>query len=335
MALPRGIELSLVQLAERGWGPRRITPGEDFILRPARLPRAQSPEEMAEVVQRLYGHARKWAPGFEIPFYVPKVIVSPFLDSAGQYRADSDGYLFIQVAPEFASRRAALLAVLAHEACHHILDLSGFRGGLTHDLERLTDLATFICGFGELVLSGHSHVRKVGSSWTSVHLGYLSSEEYRLAQSWVLKVQNLPESASVRGPDTSAATVVTWFRKRLGARKSVRSKAEPLPPAFGGSETRQQQYDPSLYGDFSELFQIFRKDKKDESNRSARCPKTGEPTSPTFDATSQRRKVALARLHGDQGLLSRLLHHERLRRPLADEIDLLDSVIESLERDRR
>jgi hypothetical protein len=241
---------------------------------------------MAEVVQQLYGHARKWAPGFEIPFCVPKVIVSPFLGSAGQYSANPDGYLFIRVAPEFASRRAALLAILAHEVCHHILDLSGFRGSLTHDLERLTDLATFVCGFGELVLNGHSHARKVGSLWTSVHLGYLSSEEYRLAQSWVLKVQHLPRSGSVRDPVTPTRRFVAWFRQRIGAGAAVRPIAEETPVS-------------------------------------------------TFDPTSQRRKVVLARLHGDQALLSRLLHHERLRRPLADEIDLLDSVIESLERDRR
>ncbi len=331
----RGIEQSLHALADRGWGSRRIIPREDFVLRAAGLPRAQSPEEMAEVVQRLYGHARKWAPGFEVPFYVPKIIVSPYLGSAGQYRVDPDGYLFTQVAPEFAGTRAALLAVLAHEACHHILDLSGLRGGLTHDLERLTDLATFICGFGELVLNGHSHVMKVGSSWTSVHLGYLSSEEYRLAQSWVLKVQNLPEFASVREPDTSAATIATWFRKRLGARKLVRTKPKPRLRALGGSEARQEEYDPSLWSDLSELFQLFKSDKKNEWKRSARCPKTEEPTSPTFDPVSQRRKVALACCHGDQALLSRLLHHERLKQPLADEVDLLDSVIESLERDRR
>ncbi len=54
-----------------------------------------------------------------------------------------------------------------------------------------------------------------------------------------------------------------------------------------------------------------------------------------FGPTLQRRKVLLARLHGDQVLFDRLLEHERRQRPDADEIDLLDSVVESLEKDRR
>ncbi len=286
MTLNRDIEKALATLADRGWGPRRIVPREEFVLTAASLPTARTAEEMAEVVQQLYHHARKWAPGFEIPFSVPKVIVTPFLDSAGRYGADADGYLSIRVAPEFAGRRTALLAILAHEACHHILDLSGLRGSLTQDVERLTDLAMFVCGFGALVLEGHSLARKVGSSWTSVHLGYLSSDEYQTAQNWVLAVQRIHQADPARSSDNLTGRFLAWLKRQIGAEAAARTIA----------------VDVSI---------------------------------PVPDPISRRRNALLARLHGDQALMGRLMQHERLKRPVADEIDLLDAVAESLERDRR
>jgi hypothetical protein len=58
-----------------------------------------------------------------------------------QFRVDSDGYVLIDVSPQFVGHDRALLAVLAHEACHHILGLSGIRKEAAADNERLTDLA--------------------------------------------------------------------------------------------------------------------------------------------------------------------------------------------------
>jgi len=60
-----------------------------------------------------------------------------------------------------------------------------------------------------------------------------------------------------------------------------------------------------------------------------------QPSQTFFDVTANRRKVALARLGGDPALLNRLVEYERRRQPSADELNLLDAVIESLERDRR
>ncbi len=297
----RWIEESLYRLAEAGWSTRRIVPNPDFILKPERLPRPKTVDDMATIVQRLYSHARTWAPGLEIPYYVPKVNVVPLVSAVGQYRADAHGYLFIEVAPEFIGQHSALLAILAHEACHHILDLSSIRGGTREHSEKLTDLASFICGFGELVLSGHSQVRRVDSGWKTIHLGYLTSEEYRLAQLWVLKVQSLLEETAK--PVASGAVIarkgngfLSQIKRWLGGRGNER-----LGSAGSGQTDQPGPLGPSL----------------------------------RFDATTQRRKVALARLGGDRSLLARLVEFERRRAPQADDLTLLDAVIESLERDRR
>jgi len=192
----RWIEQSLYRLAETAWRSRRTVATTDFVLQPDALPTADNPESMTTTVERMYAHARKWAPGFEVPYRTPKVNVLAVLDSAGQYRVDVDGYLFIEVSERFILQRDAVLGILAHEACHHILDLSGTRSQIRDESERLTDLAAFVCGFGQIILNGQTHIQKVGSVWVTTHLGYLSQQQYRFAQQWVLHAQGLGEASS-------------------------------------------------------------------------------------------------------------------------------------------
>ena len=227
----------MYRLANAAWGVRRIVASNDFVLQPEQLPRPNTAGDMAGVVQRLYDHARKWAPGFEVPYYVPKVNVSPLVPSPGQYRVDSHGYLFIEVNPEFRGHHAALLTILAHEASHHILDLSAVRGNSRDETEKLTDLAAFICGFEQLVLNGHSYARKVSSGWTKVHLGYLSSEEYRAAQQWVLSVQRLQEEGAV-GVVAPSRGLLRRLRRWLGGE----SDAAMTPPRVEPST-----FDPMIH----------------------------------------------------------------------------------------
>ena len=262
-----------------------MVPSSDLVLRPEQLPRPHNVETMTGVVNQLYRHARTWAPGFDIPYSIPKIIVSSRISSAGQYRADKDGYLFIEIARGFIGSPEAILAILAHETCHHILDLSGIRGFSVDESERLTDLAAFICGFGELILHGHSQARRVGYEWTQVHLGYHSLEEYRSAQQWVLRIQNLSEvsdAAPVRGLGLMGR-ITRWF----------------MPSKGRGKDSPEVRVTP--YG----------------------------------DVTGLRRKNALTRLGGNRELLDRLVEYERGRNPTGNELALLDSVIETLERDRR
>ena len=305
MAYEQWIEQALQQLAERAWSGRRPTPSNVFVLRGETLPEPNSPGAMSIIVQRMYAHARTWAPGFEVPFYVPKVNVCAYINAAGQFRVDSDGYVLIDVCPQFIGHPPALLAILAHEACHHILEMSGIRKETTADNERLTDLAIFVCGFGGILLDGQWLVRQVDAGWSTAHLGYLSPEQYALAQGWVLRAQNLQSSPRKVSPQMDASSAST------------------------------------LAGPFGPLKSFFHRLKsvlwpgKERVSRGDAAANVRTSTVHLPDPTPQRRKAALARLGGDASRLESLMEYERRRNPSANDLALLNAVIDSLERDRR
>jgi hypothetical protein len=112
---------------------------------------------------------------------------APVDETPGQYRVDQDGYVSIEISPALLRHSDSVLAVLAHEACHHILDLSGLNTHRPELDEPLTDLAMFICGFGKVFMNGKSYLSSINSQWRSTHLGYLTDEQYKFAYSWVLR----------------------------------------------------------------------------------------------------------------------------------------------------
>lgn len=287
MASTDHLQRRLYDLAEIGWAKRRHVPDMNFVLRSSALPRPTSSSTIEAVIDRLYSHARLWAPGFEVPFRVPRVLISPIMKMPGQYRVDQYGYVSIHVASEYMGRDSQILTILAHEACHHILDLSGVRGSSTRENEVLTDLAAFVCGFGQLILDGHRSVVKSGSAWSAAHIGYLDSAEYAFAQRWVLRVQGL---------DTAAPR---------SAERTPTQRLRDLVARILGLGPRDEGY---------------------------RAPAFGNPRE---RALADLRKRALARLSGDRSKLERLIEYERRRRPSGDELYLLETVMESLERDRR
>lgn len=225
------------------------------------------------------------------PSHIPLVSVSALIETAGQFRVDSDGHQFIEISRDFLGQHAAVLAILAHEACHHILGLSSIRATSREENERLTDLVVFICGFGNILLQGYRQVRRVDSRWVTMHLGYLSEQQYWLANNWILRAQGLQNRPPLAPP----------------ASLSRRSLFSRVKQWFGPEGATLGQ----------------------DGHRSI------VPSRPLFDVTAQRRRTALARLNGDRALLDRLLDYERRRHPNADDLTLLDAVIESLERDRR
>src|SRR5262249_5158803 len=122
----------------------------------------------------------------------------------------SDGWVAIDVSAEFASRDPALQVILAHEACHHILDLTGLDDKSDRArTERMTDLAMFICGFGDIVRSGRTSVSQTASCYVRTHLGYLQASDYDYAYDWVLgaRVANgLPGMIGSRLASTAMTT---------------------------------------------------------------------------------------------------------------------------------
>ncbi|WP_437725636.1 hypothetical protein [Sorangium sp. So ce861] len=176
----------LDMLASKAWTNAARDQDGEFLLPHSDLAPGTSVESLHETLQVLYRHARRWAPGLEVPFFVPPIRLD-VADAAGNFVVDEESYASVGVAAEFVGNPAAILVILSHEACHHILMQSGLKRADDAALDEITtDLAMFVCGFGELVLRGHSQVHRYGSRRDRVHLGYLSSHDYQQAYDHVL-----------------------------------------------------------------------------------------------------------------------------------------------------
>src|ERR1700722_2045116 len=182
------IAQDLDRLASRAWRQRGSPDDHRFFLKPGSLPAPKTIGDLERCLELLYCHAREWAGGFEVPFRRPKVRLSYLTDLPGSYAVDPDGDITINVSPSLVRNPVSARAVLAQEACHHILDISGLN---THDPEidePLTDLAMFICGFGQVFLDGRSYRGNIDQKWCTVHLGYLTDQQYQFAHEWTLRV---------------------------------------------------------------------------------------------------------------------------------------------------
>lgn len=185
-----GVEQLLQNLAERAWRKDLQYPDGSFLLSPTALVREASAQAMETNLRILYEHARRWAPGLMVPYKVPKVRISGTILPAGQYCVDSDGWVSIDVSTDFAYQSEALFVVLAHEACHHILDINGLDDKRNRDRnERLTDLAMFVFGFGDIVNGGRKSAIQTKSGYAQTHLGYLEDADYAFAYAWVLEAR--------------------------------------------------------------------------------------------------------------------------------------------------
>jgi hypothetical protein len=170
---------------------------------------------MRETLAALYSHARRWAPGLDVPFFVPPVRIEA-LDArrAGEFRIDEESYASVAVSAQHVGDANAVLLILAHEACHDILRQSQLNHPDNVELDEITtDLATFICGFGDLVLRGHSRIghsriRPTRGSGAHYHFGYLSSHNYQEAHAYVLSLreaQKLPGRFDLAKPMAAGA----------------------------------------------------------------------------------------------------------------------------------
>jgi hypothetical protein len=49
-----------------------------------------------QIVEILLHHARRIAPGFEVPYMVPRVLVEPIPFAAGKFEVDEEGWVTIK-----------------------------------------------------------------------------------------------------------------------------------------------------------------------------------------------------------------------------------------------
>jgi hypothetical protein len=171
------------KLARGAWGPL------DQAQRPLALrPHLKySAGGYADLVGVLLNHVRSIAQKWSVPELTPRVVVAPVVKGAGLFE-EKDGWVTLTVSDTFFLNHPAACSILCHEVCHYVLGANGIRGSDPLANERLTDVAMFVLGLGDVFLAGY----RAGSSFQNYapghRLGYLSDAEYRYVDDRVFEL---------------------------------------------------------------------------------------------------------------------------------------------------
>jgi hypothetical protein len=121
------LELQLQELAKIAWTTEESFRQPQFMLNLSDFAHTPAPAQVVEVLLR---HAERITPGFHVPSMVPRVVVEaaiPYPFAVGLFEVDEEGWVTIRVRSDFFEDKLAAQAILAHEACHYILENSGIR----------------------------------------------------------------------------------------------------------------------------------------------------------------------------------------------------------------
>jgi hypothetical protein len=180
------LELQLQELAKIGWAKDESSWIAKSTLNSNYFTNETAPTKVVEV---LLAHARQFAPEFNVPYLIPRTIVEAMPSAAGRFEVDEEGWVTIKISPDFFDDQLAAQAILAHEACHYILENSGIRYSDFYLNERYTDLCMFICGFGQIFLAGYRREPAQNQYRSGHRLGYLTDAEYQFANQYVIKLR--------------------------------------------------------------------------------------------------------------------------------------------------
>ncbi len=186
------LQWQLGELAKMAWTTEESFRHPQFLLNLSDFAYTTAPGQVVEILLR---HARRIAPGFEVPYMVPRVLVEPIPFAAGQFEVDEEGWVTIKVGSDFFEDKLAAQAILAHEVCHYILGNSGIRKSDRELNERYTDLCMFVCGFGQIFLAGYKRETAQHEYRPGHRLGYLTDAEYEFAQRYVMQLRQSNELA--------------------------------------------------------------------------------------------------------------------------------------------
>jgi hypothetical protein len=174
-------------LIRRSWGSREDNQSGNLIFDVMHIP-AGGPEIF---VTTLLKHVRVVAPRLSVPFMTPRIEVSGIEGACGQFVED-DGWVRLILSKDFALYPAASRAILCHEMSHYILFANGIRLADRADNERLTDVAIFVLGMGDIFL--HGFRSKAASSGRGGHrMGYLADNEYHFLSQEVIRLRTTGE----------------------------------------------------------------------------------------------------------------------------------------------
>jgi hypothetical protein len=181
--LPSKLDL----LARRSWGSREDNRSVDLVFAPKHLP----PGGAEIFVATLLKHVRLVAPRLNVPFMTPRIEISEIEGAAGQF-VENNGWVKLTLSTQFALYPAASRAILCHELCHYILFANGIRIADRTDNERLTDVAMFVFGMGDIFLSGFRS-RDVAFNRRGHRVGYLTDTDYQFLARQVVKLRSTGE----------------------------------------------------------------------------------------------------------------------------------------------
>lgn len=177
------------RLVQKAWRWREDNKNRNLILNPDTVSGANSNEAF---VTALLKHVRSVAPGLDVPFMTPLVVVSNMEGSGGEF-VQEDGWVRIVVGSKFAANLTASRAILCHELCHYILSANGIRLRDRKSNERLTDTAMFVFGIGDVFLNGY-RTGKTQPNRSGHRLGYLTDAEYQFVKREVSRLYKTGES---------------------------------------------------------------------------------------------------------------------------------------------
>jgi hypothetical protein len=118
--------------------------------------------------------------------------LSDLCEAAGQFVEDEEGWIKIVVGMNFFDDIPAARAILCHELYHYILGANGIRLSPPIENERLTDVAIFVFGLGDIFLAGYQ--RAADANYRVGHrLGYLSDNDYAGLNRYVHQLRSSEE----------------------------------------------------------------------------------------------------------------------------------------------
>ena len=134
--------------------------------------------------------------------------------------ADDSLNVFIDISIDLKGNNAAVLCVMAHEICHKLLHIRGFRGPTTDENEVYTDLAAIYSGFGRLILNGcHQEwtTTKTVPEGTQIvnhtsDIGYLKIEDYAYAYALMNTFYGIPDNNWTTGLAVNAKEALYGIR---------------------------------------------------------------------------------------------------------------------------
>ena len=121
----------------------------------------------------------------------PRIEISEIEGACGQF-VEHDGWVRLVLSKEFALNPAASRAILCHEMSHYILFANGIRLADRADNERLTDVAMFVLGMGDIFLHGFRS-NDVAFNRRGYRMGYLKNEEYQFLSDEVIRLRTTGE----------------------------------------------------------------------------------------------------------------------------------------------